>query len=377
MVLPHAVQSVPFRPARRSCRDGVTLPQTPPNGLSGVSSVIVTNRVGPCGTPRDARRESERLSDAREVLPIIVGAPRSGTTLLRCMLDCHPRLAVMNESVISRVWPDAFRRWNRVRAAPATGAVAVPVAHWWFERQGVSAEVLREQVERDGAADAAGVIRTWWALYARARGKELYGDKAPFHLFDIAALSRVFPESRFLHVIRDGRDSTKAFLDAPFGPDSLIRAAQLWRSACRTGRRAGRRLGPERYLEVRYERLVADPEGTLRAVCGFLGLEYTPVLLEYPSRADEYITAPHYQNLALAPTTGLRDWRRDMSQQELEVFEAVAGATLDEFGYPRATRPPVWLRVRCRTLARAWETRRHIARLRRRRRDRRRPRAWS
>ncbi len=106
----------------------------------------------------------------------------------------------------------------------------------------------------------------------------------------------------------------------------------------------GARLGPERYHELRYEELVADPERILRELCAFVELPYDERMLRYHEQADRLVPSlshsEHHGNLYKPPTAGLRDWRRDLSPQDVAVFEALAGDLLDELGYERRTARP-------------------------------------
>jgi hypothetical protein len=100
------------------------------------------------------------------------------------------------------------------------------------------------------------------------------------------------------------------------GPTSIDDAAAGWVRQVQRGRRAGARLGPGRYLEVRYEDLVSSSEETLRAVCGFLDLPWSDELLGYTDRADDVlrdVALPgNQQGIRLAPTKGLRSWETEM-----------------------------------------------------------------
>ena len=185
-----------------------------------------------------------------------------------------------------------------------------------------------------------------YAAYAARRGKSRTGDKTPSYVMHLDLLGGLFPEARFVHVIRDGRDSTLSYLDASFGPTTVAEGALYWRRFVARGRQTGRALGPARYLEIRYERLVAEPEAELRAVCSFLDLPFDDAMLRYPERAAELVGKVHH-NLARAPTAGMRDWKREMAPADVAVFEALAGDLLGELGYERAyRRVPAGARLR-------------------------------
>jgi hypothetical protein len=271
--------------------------------------------------------------DRRDVFPFFIGRARSGTTLLRAIFDGHPQLAVPPESHF--IVPFRPRRGafdletflDRVQAHPR-------YRHWDLDDVQV-----RRAVIADRPADYPDAVRSLFAAYAAHHGKPGYGDKTPAYVYQVPALARMFPEARFVHIIRDGRDASMSFLRTEFASGGIEEAAWAWKIGTKRARRAGARLGPERYQEVRYEALVDDPETETRRVADFLGLSYLPEMLSYSERADEMLDhTPHpaaHQNLRKAPTKGLRDWRREMSPGDLETFESIAGDLLDELGYER------------------------------------------
>lgn len=187
--------------------------------------------------------------------------------------------------------------------------------------------------------DYADAVRRVFALYARRQGKPRYGDKTAVHVLSIAVLARLFPEARFVHIIRDGRDVALSWLDTgwDFGPETVEEAALYWRYHVGRGRRAGQQLGHSRYTEVTYERLIANPASTIEELCHFLSLEFHTDMLTPPT-ADSAVMAEiprpkQHQNLLLPMTAGLRDWRRQMSAEDVRTFEGIAGPQLHELGY--------------------------------------------
>jgi hypothetical protein len=106
------------------------------------------------------------------------------------------------------------------------------------------------------------------------------------------------------------------------------------------GRRAGKALGPERYIESRFEDLIDDPEAAVRRVCDFLDLEFDAVMLSYYERADVIVATTavpdRHKDIFLPPTKGLHDWRRDLTDEQVMRFEVLAGDTLEDLGYGRA-----------------------------------------
>jgi hypothetical protein len=266
-------------------------------------------------------------------VPLIVGCGRSGTTLLRSMLDAHPDLAVINSSNVLTDFARRSRRAFRVEEF-----VAYLTSHPGFPRFGVPAEAVREELERVRPASTAEAVRACFALAAAGRGKPRWGEKGPEYVMDLDRVATLLPEARFLHIVRDGRDVAAALVDARWGPTDLRTAAGQWAVRVERGRQSGRALGYARYHEVRYDELVAEPEVTLLEICRFLDIEYDQGMLDYSGSvaaatiADKRFAASH-SRLLLPPTPGLRDWRRDLTASQVAMVEAMAARTLIASGY--------------------------------------------
>jgi Sulfotransferase family len=259
----------------------------------------------------------------------IVGSPRSGTTLLRQMLDGHPRLAIPDESHF--VVGLAPRWWRRRRAVTVDDVLAHPrVARW-----DVPPDELRAGAAVTDDAGFAEVVGAVFGAYASAHGKARWGDKTPGYVTHLPFLADLFPDSQFVHVLRDGREVAASLADWSWGPPSAVSGAFWWVHKVQAGRRAGRRLPADRYLEVRLEDLIADPEATLREVCRFLGEEYDPALLDYPDRVAAAGPGPAQErHLVAPPTPGLRAWRDGLPNRAQEAVEQVCRRTLADLGYP-------------------------------------------
>jgi LPS sulfotransferase NodH len=277
---------------------------------------------------------------------LILGVRRSGTTLLRVMLDRHSAMAVPDESYfvpqladrhLRRVDPDEFvddlRRLDTV-------------AEW-----GVPLDKVRSRLSEGMPVGAA--IATVYAVYAEEQGKQRWGDKTPMYMQNLRLLERLFPDALFVHLIRDGRDAATSFLSMPKGivtetwmhPRTAADFACQWHAEVSAARRLGRQVGGQRYLEVRYEELVGDVESVLRRICAFARLPYEPELADYAGKVD-VSAKPHQQSLSRPPTPGLRDWRTQMAPGDVAAFEHVAGDLLRELGYETREQPNAEGRVR-------------------------------
>jgi hypothetical protein len=273
-----------------------------------------------------------------------VGCVRSGTTMLRAMLDSHPDVAVPPESYF--VAPALHRRARYAGSGPngttgidADRLLADVVADPSFGDWHLPPARL-ESLRRDPPRTVPAAITRLYAAYAAEHGKTRAADRTPSNVLEIDLLAEQFPGARFVHLVRDGRDVVPSLLTMEFGPDRFADATLFWRTRVLRARAAGRRLGPGRYREVRYEDLVADPARSLGAVCAFAGIRYEPAMLAYHERAAELIgglrDTAHVQGVRRPPTAGVRDWRTAMADGDVKLFDALAGDALDAFGYPRS-----------------------------------------
>ena len=264
---------------------------------------------------------------------IVLGVRRSGTTLLRVMLDRNSRLAVPDESYF------VPQLANRHRGAVDPREFVedlrrLPTLREW----GVSPDEVGGRL-RPGMSSGEAIAAVFEA-YAATKGKERWGDKTPLYMQHLRTLERLFPDARFVHLIRDGRDAALSFLSMPKGimtegwghPRDAAGFACQWRTEVVDARALGARVGPRRYLELRYEELVERPEDALRRVCAFADLPYEPQMLGYAGTLD-LSAKPHQQRLEQPPTPGVRDWRADLSAEDVGAFEAIAGDVLAQLGY--------------------------------------------
>jgi Sulfotransferase family len=265
---------------------------------------------------------------------ILLGVSRSGTTLLRVILDRSRGIAIPDESFFVPLL--ARRHRGPVDLARFLDDVSrLPALAEWGLSAGDVAPFLRP-----GTTTAEAIAAIFEAHATRA-GKPRWGDKTPMYMRHLPLLERLFPEAQYVHLIRDGRDAAVSFLRMPAGsftrtwahPASAGEFACLWRVEVATARELGRRVGPSRFLEARYEELVSEPETTVRAICAFAELPFEMGMLDYAGDVD-VSAKPHQQRLLKPPTAGVRDWRSELVLPEALDFEIIAGALLAELGYP-------------------------------------------
>lgn len=288
--------------------------------------------------------------DALPPMPIIVGAPRSGTTLLRFMLDAHSDLAIPPETgflaadpaLLQRLSPHEFSGFIEQfpPGAPAWNDFRIPPAAWH--------EALAS-IEHFSPANA---FRCFYRLYAARFSKTRWGDKTPSYVFRMEQIEDTLPEAHFIHLIRDGRDVALSWRKTWFspGPD-MTTLASHWKQAVMAGLES--RESTAHHLDVRYEDLIHDTASVLQRICAFISLDFQPAMLNFfehsPARLAEHAERRRsdgtlvvgreerlkQQRLTTQPPVPGRAlaWRTTLTSAERDAFASVAGDLLVELGY--------------------------------------------
>jgi hypothetical protein len=295
------------------------------------------------------RRHLRGRSDPGPPAPFVVGATRSGTTLLRLMLDAHPDVGIPSETHFFQRLAKASEHWS---ITPDQLADKI-VGHKRWGDFHLDEDELRERFRAIEPLNLSDALRAFYGLYAEKQGKTRWGDKTPGYLRYMDRIELVLPEARFVHLIRDGRDVALSVLPMNWGPSTIQEAAELWVERVTLARENGR--GVQHYTELKYEDLVTDTEGELRRISEFLDLPWDPAMLDYHERAEERLKekardlprkkergdqpaaarmASHAMAKKPPDPKRIGRWRTEMSNGDRIEYESIAGDLLAELGYP-------------------------------------------
>lgn len=289
----------------------------------------------------------------------LVGMPRSGTKLLRGLLNRHPRIGIPD--VETEFLPWLARRFERFGdlGSPARFAAfhARITRQTYFRFRREQGAVLEAQRWRAACRElsAAGVFEALIRLEVDAPhgGARIWGDKSPSYIDDLPLLKQLYPQAKVIHIVRDVRDYCLSMRKA-WGKD-MLRAAQRWADGVDKARHDGAALGQD-YLELRYEDLLTGTEGELRRVCAFVGVEFDPRMLTLAKPEENRGDA---RGATRVVTDNLGKFARAMPPRVLSRVEEIAGPTLLACGYalalpPRPRRRLSALRSRLAQLKDAW-----------------------
>jgi hypothetical protein len=248
----------------------------------------------------------------------VIGCPRSGTTFLSELLAPTRWGAPVETHFITKIhkrlsqYGDLERRENFRRLLKDILSERA-IMQWKLDidPEGFFAELPR----KDYPAIVDALCMKRFALF----GKSSWGDKTPHFILDLDRIVQMFPDSKYLYIVRDGRDVALSLLRKPWGPVNVVSCADYWRrcnqetDALSNLRRNGQ------LLEIRYEKLLDFPEATVGQIYQFLGESLHKDVM---NQLTQKVQAGNYDK-----------WKTRMSLSQRRRFEAVAGNALKRLGY--------------------------------------------
>lgn len=274
----------------------------------------------------------------------IVGAPRSGTTLLQYMLRSHPNISIpTGESHFiiplyrnAENFGDLTKTENIRRVLEAMYQKSADFLDTDIHGIKFDIDRLTNELFNEGKHSIADIISALFEKNALGEGKQRWGEKTPYYVLHMKTLLEMFPTAQFIHLIRDGRDCALSMFERKhdFRVYNTFFAAKYWEIYVDAGHRIGKELGDEIYHEVRYEDLLDKPEITLQGICNFLNEPYNDNVLNF-KKSGQAGKTPLLQNAVQKDNQA--KWRSQMSLRQIATFEGAVGSTLTTFGYPLIT----------------------------------------
>ena len=254
--------------------------------------------------------------------------------MLQLMLHSHPRIAIAPETRFTLL---AYRQRLEFgnleepsgRCALAGSIVASPA----FDKLGLDRELMVDQIVA-GPPTVGSAIGIVLRAYADRFGKPRWGEKRPGYYRYIHVLMRLFPDAQIVHIVRDPRDCIASLKRMPWWTQGSYHSVFAWAHSIDLTAKAARTWP---VLRVRYESLVADPEGELRKLSTALGEEYVPEMAAPERLAAEIVPDRgwgHRRTREKPPTTALiGSWQGTLEPWELAFCETVLGGRMERFGY--------------------------------------------
>jgi hypothetical protein len=262
------------------------------------------------------------------------------------MLASHSRISIPPETWYLIPLLEQLPSDRPLTPAETERAAKIMTTGYRWPDMGISESEFRARLAGLQRPTLRQVIEIVYQEHVQHEGKSRWGDKTPGYIKIAPALAALYPDARFIHLFRDGRDVAKSFQTVGWYGPWLHVNAQEWNAAIDCNERLSRTGLGTRFLQLRYEDLVLAPEETLRKVCNFLGEEFEPQMLEWKGRLDRMIPereAKIHKKLSRKPeASDAYRWKREMSTGQLLVAEAFMGKRLSRLGYERKYSGVLW-----------------------------------
>jgi len=267
----------------------------------------------------------------------IGGCPRSGTTLLGALLGSGPRCVATPESQFKQTIPaDLKVDWSRglgrdefLFALKKNFRFRL----WGVQPPGFSGGGMMTAPEYRAALLS---IVDAYASKEQIPDWAVWIDHTPENILEPLGLMSIFPEAKFLHLLRDPRAVAASLLPLDWGPDTAEHAARFWAQKLAYGL-ALEKARPDRCMRVYFEDVVKTPEKTLKAVCAFCGIAFNEAMLAGKGFTPPAYTRNQHNLIGSAPDPHrLEAWRNRLDSWQIEEIEKIAGGLMELAGYSRA-----------------------------------------
>ena len=283
--------------------------------------------------------ESEHSKDP----PIFLfGFARSGTTLFSMMVGAHPSISLPLS--VTGLWyrhgPEfddeaIFQDPDTVRSMINKIADHERIKLWNTPID------VDQMLSRRMPHSYPDIIEGFHATFADSEHKPLWANNDIATLTNLAQAYNWFPNAKFVHLVRDGRDVALSHQKMNYSQGNILEIAQQWSQQIKNNMEIGSIIGPDQYLIIRYEDLILQTEDTLQKLCDFLGVNYSDAMLKYHKKVDQKIPDDKrylWPELNKDPQKkNVYRWKQEFSGAQQYVFQDVAGETLASLGYEKAT----------------------------------------
>jgi len=289
----------------------------------------------------------------KKPIPIFVGGcNRSGTTMMGAMLGSHSDILCVPEAhFILQEYQKASRKNYVDDTLKIMNAIS---SNLRFKLWGLPQSAIQDISEfpRIGYEEVITELVKQYGKKINKSGVSHWVDHVPANIKYTYLLLRLFPEARFIHIVRDGRAVAASLKSVIWGPKAIDRAAIMWIDFIAHGLAAESKLGTARILRITYESLVQDPRLYLSQICEFIGIEFQEEMI----MGRGFVMPQYYrsnQRLVgqIPDVTRITAWQRRLPPRDIEIFEFFAGGLLSYFGYlpqyyPFAKGLTTWNRIR-------------------------------
>lgn len=269
-----------------------------------------------------------------KITPVFIGGcERSGTTMLGSLLGAHSKCLCVPESQFK---VDLLRN-KEVDISANILLDLHQITEELLKNIRYRLWNIRASIKIEHISSYQDFLLEIIKLYATVVGKSEYKywvDHTPANIQYTDTLLEMFPNSKFIHIVRDGRAVAASILPLDWGPNVITKAADMWKAKLSYGLAAELRYGEDKFMRIRYEDLVLCPEKSLSKICEFIGIQFEELMIERKGFEPPKYTKKQHHLVGKKPDrTRIDSWKKKLSRREIEIFEYLTGDLLQILGY--------------------------------------------
>jgi Sulfotransferase family len=278
-----------------------------------------------------------------------VGTQRSGSNLLRVMLHEHSRISSPHPPHILQVMMPFLPMYGDLKIETNFRKLMEDVCVL-VERNPVNWNICFDRADvfkRTNNASLPQVMKALYEIKANAKGADHWCCKSMASVHYVNEMNAAEIHPFYIFIYRDGRDVALSFRKAIVGEKHFYHLAKQWKQEQDLSLALCKQLGEKRSIMIRYEEFILDPESVAREICKRLGIEYDSRMMDYASSEESKETASSgvmWSNLTKpVMKTNTQKFRKEMSADDILIFESVAGDTLRALNYQTDFSSDQWL----------------------------------
>lgn len=275
----------------------------------------------------------------------ILGNPRSGTSLFRIILNAHPNVVIPPESGFLQWWYPKYKNWNMSNFTKNEIICYVQdvLTSKKIEAYQMNSQQLSSYIFEFQPKNYAELSACIYLFYGRQKELKIWGDKNNYYINHIPLIKEIYPNAKFIHLVRDGRDVACSYkqleqsidLNAKYRPQLKTDCQEIAKEWVDNNNLIEKEIIDAQALLIRFEDVILSFEQTMRSVLTFLGLPWSDQLHDYPSYNDEPTdTLLWKMNTFKKPlANSIERYKYDLDFSEIRAFNEIASKTLVDYKY--------------------------------------------
>lgn len=271
----------------------------------------------------------------------IIGSGRSGNTLLRAILTSHSKISIPPESF---VLGQIIKKWSYLNYLDWEELVKLTIGEfeshprfftWDTDLSNLYTKLYSMNIENQTLAK---IIDEIYTTYSKSKfpNSAIWGDKTPLNTENIFWISKLYPNAKYIHIIRDGRDVINSYLNANFFKGDIYDACEEWEGRVSNAKKFGKQ-NTNQYLEIKYENLVISPKKEIIKVCKFLNINFEDDMIDHTKTSTKLgdVTKMKHHAKVMKPidSSSIGKYKKELTKKQIKIIEKRLSNTLKMLGY--------------------------------------------